>query len=205
MTWRGRGSTSICERGYKSLEFGYIVQAEDLDNDGVGIGANALTLNGGSIQTANGADSILTLGGPVTSGVARYMVDGRIAAVPRVDYARIYGNPPNGTAYAAGERIEGQVQFSMPVEVNGSLRLALNVGGRTRHTTLYRQSSDGRRLYFRYEVQPQDQDKDGISIPVNALSLNGGNIRGAAGVDADLNLGTHAITNAPKHKVNGGG
>ena len=105
----------------------------------------------------------------------------------------------------AGERIEGQVRFSVPVEVDGSPRLALNIGGRTRFATLYRQSSDGHWLNFRYEVQPRDQDKDGISIPVNALNLNGGTIRSAAGVDADLNLGAHAITNATDHKVNGGG
>ena len=44
VTWAGRGSTSVCEGGYKSLEFGYLVQAEDLDNDGIAIGTNGLTL-----------------------------------------------------------------------------------------------------------------------------------------------------------------
>ena len=139
----------------------------------------------------------------MTSGVAQHKVDGSVAAVPRVDYVRIYGNPPNGVGYAAGERIEGQVRFSIPVEVKGSPRLALNVGGRTRHATLYSQSSDGFWLNFRYEVQPQDLDEDGISIPANALQLNGGSIRSAAGANAGLSLGTHAIENAAQHKVDG--
>ena len=34
--------------------------------------------------------------------------------------------------------------------------------------------------------------------------LNGGSIRNAAGVDAELNLGNHAIVNAAEHKVDGG-
>ena len=179
------------------------MQAEDLDVDGIGIGTNALTLNGGSIQTADGADSILTLGGPLTSGIARYKVDGSVVAVPRVDYVRIYGNPPNGVAYAAGDRIEAQVRFSSPVEVEGSPRLALNMGGGIRHATLGWQSSSGRLLVFWYEVQPQDVDSDGISILASALKLNGGRIRSAAGADADLQLGTHAIEDAPEHKVDG--
>ena len=76
---------------------------------------------------------------------------------------------------------------------------------KTRHATLYSQSSDGFWLNFRYEVQPQDVDQDGVSVPANALTLNGGTIRSAAGVDAELNLGAHAITNATDHKVDGGG
>ena len=79
------------------------------------------------------------------------------------------------------------------------------MGGRIRDATLYRQNSDGTWLSFRYKVQTQDVDQDGIGIPANALRLNGGSIRSAAGVDADLNLGTHAITDAPNHKVDGGG
>ena len=52
-----------------------------------------------------------------------------MAAVPRVERVWVSSKPPNGTAYAAGERIEGHVRFSLLVEVNGRPRLALNVGG----------------------------------------------------------------------------
>ena len=204
VTWAGRGSTSVCEGGYKSLEFVYLVQAEDFDDDGIHIGTNALTLNGGTIQTVNGADSILALGGPLTSGIARYKVDGGVAAVPRVARVGISGNPPNGAAYAAGERINVWVQFSIPVKVVGNPRLALGVGEQTRQASRNGNSSDAKTTHwFRYEVQPQDVDADGISIPANALKLNGGSIRSAAGANADLNLGTHAVENASKHKVDG--
>ena len=204
VTWAGRGSTSVCEGGYKSLEFVYLVQAEDFDVDGIRIGTNALTLNGGSIKTVDGADSILALGGPLTSGVARYKVDGRVAAVPRVNQVWVSTKPSNGVAYAGGERIEVGIGFAVPVEVQGRPRLALRVGDKTRQASLNGDSSEARRhFWFRYEVQPQDVDQDGISVPADALTLNGGSIRSAAGANADLHLGTYAIENAAQQKVDG--
>ena len=204
VTWAGRGSTSVCEGGYKSLEFGYVVQTEDLGNAGIGIATNGLTLNGGTIQTVNGADSILALGGPLTVGAAQHKVDGSVAAVPRVNQVWVSTKPSNGVAYAGGEGIEVRIAFAVPVEVQGRPRLALRVGDKTRQASLNGNSSEARRhFWFRYEVQPQDVDPDGVSVPANALTLNGGSIRSAAGANADLNLGTHAIENASKHKVDG--
>ena len=203
VTWTGRGPISVCEGGYKSLEFGYMVQAEDLDSDGIDIPATGLTLNGGRIQTINGGESILALAGSLTTGVGRYKVDGSIAAVPRVDAVRIYGSPPNGVAYAEGESIRAYVRFTTPVEVDGSPRLALRVGGRMRHGAYDGRGSNGRDLWFRYEVQPEDVDSDGISIEANALTLNGGSIRSAAGADADLNLSPEVIESGVGHKVDG--
>ena len=88
--------------------------------------------------------------------------------------------------------------------MNGSPRLALNVGGRTRHATLYSQSSDGfKKAKLPLRGAAAGCGQDGISVPANALQLNGGSIRSAAGANADLNLGTHAIENAAQHKVDG--
>ena len=42
--------------------FYYTVQRDDLDTDGIGIAANALALNGGTIRSADGEDAILDLG-----------------------------------------------------------------------------------------------------------------------------------------------
>ena len=47
--------------------------------------------------------------------------------------------------------------------------------------------------------------RDGISIAADALALNGGSISSAAGADAVLDLGGHAVVNAADHKVDGGG
>ena len=203
VTWNGRGPISVCEGGYKSLEFDYMVQAEDLDSDGIDIPATGLTLNGGSIQAIKSGESILALAGSLITGVGRYKVDGSIAAVPKVTHVGIRDYPPDGTAYRAEETIGAWVRFSVPVEISGSPTLALDVGGRTRRAALASHSNDGMYLNFRYVVQAEDRDADGISVPANALALNGGSIRSAAGATADLHLGIHAVENAAGHKVDG--
>ena len=49
---------------------------------------------------------------------------------------------------------------------------------------------------FQYIVQASDRDDDGVSIPANAVRLNGGAIRDSAGQDADL---THeAVASGPR-------
>ncbi len=57
-------------------------------------------------------------------------------------------------------------------------------------------------LSFDYRVQAADRDEDGISIPANAMILNGGTITAADGTtDADV---THdAVAADPARKVNG--
>ena len=202
-TWSGDGSRSVCEAGYKSLEFRYVVQAEDRDADGIGIAATALTLNGGSIKTTDGLDSTLVLGGPATRSAATHKIDGSMAVVPEVSGLGISSRPSNGTAYAAGESIAVWVRFTSRIEATGSPRLALTVGSRTRHASFSSANRDGVSLHFRYEVQAEDADADGIGIAANALTLNGGSIRNPAGTDADLDLGSHAIVNAADHRVDG--
>ena len=56
---------------------------------------------------------------------------------------------------------------------------------------------------FYYTVQANDLDADGIGIVANALTLNGGTIRSLDGVDANLNLGRHAVAADPTRKVDG--
>ena len=58
-------------------------------------------------------------------------------------------------------------------------------------------------VHFEYVVQPSDLDEDGISIAANALDLNGGSIRDAAGNDAMIDLGPNAFRNDPRYKVDG--
>ena len=104
-------------------------------------------------------------------------------------------------AYGVGEAISVQIRFSQPVETAGDPMLAIGVGRQTGQAAL---SSRGEKtLWFRYAVQSGDTDTDGISIAADALALNGGSIRNAAGADAVLDLGGHAVVNAADHKVDG--
>ena len=90
--------------------------------------------------------------------------------------------------------------------ITGSPRVAIAVGADTRYAEFssYRPGAgtggEGL-LRFLYVVQASDRDDDGISIPANALSLNGGSIRDADGNDADLSH--DAAPDNPEHKVNG--
>ena len=179
------------------------MQADDTDADGIGILADALTLNRGSIRTSAGADAALGLGSYAFARDAGHKVDGSKVAAPIVTGVWIRSRPQDGTAYGLGEQIWGQVQFSQAVEMTGSPALALTVGARTRSASL--SSEGGRNLWFSYTVGAEDMDADGISIRADALALNGGTIRSAAGADAALGLGSHAVVNDSGHKVDSGG
>ena len=52
------------------------VVADDRDADGIGIGADALALNGGSILNTAGAEAVLDLGGRAVVNTADHKVDG---------------------------------------------------------------------------------------------------------------------------------
>ena len=187
------------------MAFRYAVQAEDRDADGISIAADALALNGGSIRSAAGADAVLDLGGHAVVNAADHKVDGSKATAAEVSAVWITSRPHDGMAYGSGEEIQAQVEFSVPLEVAGTPTLALAVGNTSRSASFYAPSTDGRALFFAYTVQAEDRDADGISIAADALALNGGSISSAAGADAALDLGGHAVVNAADHKVNGGG
>ena len=187
------------------LYFRYQVQSEDRDTHGIGIAANALALNGGSIRSESGTDADLGLGIHAALNFTDHRVDGSVAIAPEVSGVEFYGSPSRGTTYRAGEFITVSVRFTSRVEATGSPRLALTVGNRTRHASYWAPSRGRTILFFRYQVQPGDVDTDGIGIAANALTLNGGSIRSEGGTDAVLDLGAHAIANAADHKVDGGG
>ena len=185
----------------QTLWFRYAVQSGDTDTDGISIAADALSLNGGSIRSAAATDADLDLGSRAIANAAEHKVDGSIATAPKVSSVGIRSSPQDGEAYGAGEEIRVWLNFSQPVEATGDPMLAIGVGGQTRQASF--SSGAGQTLWFRYVVQAADRDADGISVAADALSLNGGSIRNAAGTDAERDLGGHAIVNAAEHKVDG--
>ena len=193
-------SKSSGEDGTSRLYFVYYVDPSDLDTDGLSIDADALALNGGSIRDGGGTSAALGLLGHVVSNDARYKVDGRTDSAPLL---RPFVPSPAGAAYGAGERMRISVQASEPVTVTGEPTLAVSIGDRVRQAEMWHVShvSSFSTLNFRYDVQASDRDEDGLSIAADALALNGGSIRDAAGSDADLNFGSRAVTDS--HRVDG--
>ena len=185
--------------GVDSLWFRYEVRAEDLDVDGIGVPADALTLNGATIRSLTGTQARLDMGEHAIAA-ADQRVDGSRATAPRVAGLWFSGQPQDGDTYHQGEAIDVAIAFGLGVEVRGDPQLALVIGGRSVRAAF--RGHEGDTLWFRYVVRAEDRDVDGIGVPADALTLNGGAIRSPAGPEARLGLGRHAITAAP-HKVDG--
>ena len=174
--------------GGLSLYFDYTVQETDRDDDGIGIAANALALDGGTITAADDTTAADLTHGAVAAAPG-HKVDGSLASPPAVKSISFTSSPARGDAYERGEEIGVFVLFDRTVSATGTARLALSIGEETRHATA---SGWGRSpaLFFAYTVQEADRDEDGISIAADALALDGGTIKGPDGTtDADL---THA-------------
>ena len=138
-------------------------------------------------------------GGNLTAGTVT------VRAVPGVSGVSFTGTPPVNSTWRGGEKIVVDVEFSPGVTVTGTPQLGLGIGSNTRQAAYESSGSTSTRLRFGYVVQSADTDTDGVSIAATALGLNGGSIvhSGASGVNAELGLGTHAVTDDSDHKVDG--
>ena len=105
--------------------------------------------------------------------------------------------------YVRGETITVQARFSRPVTVTGTPRIALRIGGATRYASYARTRTGGTRLDFRYQVQENDLDANGVGVPRDALQLNGGSIRHAVSASVGADLRSAAVPDNDDHKVNG--
>ena len=184
-------STHSAVGAYRTIAFEYVVQADDMDSDGIGVPANALTLNGGTITMQGDISIVADLTHDAVAG--EHKVDGSAVHAPRILWG-VYGfgvSPPaNGEAFGRGETIEVSLLLDRRVEISGDPRVSLQVGTRTRQASFREVFSRGANvfLFFEYVVQAEDMDSDGIGIPANALTLNGGSItlEGDAATAADL-------------------
>ena len=122
---------------------------------------------------------------------------------PEVSSLAITSNPGGDQIYAAEDEIEVTVRFSETVAVEGTPRLRLRVGSRTR-TAGYLRGTDTAVLVFGYEVADGDEDTDGVSIEAGRIDLNGGTIEDQAGNAADREYPTaEARNNQSNHRVDG--
>ena len=183
--------------------FTYTVQDGDLDEDGISIGADALSLIGGNVTNSADQRLILSLAAHTITDNPRHKVDG---SGPRVTAVGILSTPVNGDTYLEGEEITVSATFDEPLVGDvDNLRLTLNLGPAAVVAQETELSDLNQTASFTYTVQDGDLDEDGISIGADALSLTGGSTTDEAGNPADLSLAAHAITDNPGHKVDGGG
>ena len=165
------------------------MQASDEDRDGVSVPANALSLGTGmTLKDQYGQDVVLTHG---ARGFPDHLVN---SAPPRgITGIGVVSPEPDAGFYATGDTIELHVTFSGTVTAAGSasgtppgVALALRVGP-TERSAAYLLGSGTNKLRFLYTVQAGDEDRDGVSVPANGLSLGTGvTLKGPYGQDADL-------------------
>ncbi|WP_277372960.1 Ig-like domain-containing protein [Pseudomonas sp. AA-38] len=134
--------------------------------------SNLITLNNTAVQDAAGNAGI---GGTLSSN---YAVDTVVPLIGSV-------NVPAGVQYNAGDTLTFVVNASEAVLVNGTPRLALDIGGTTIFAD-YVAGSGTTTLVFQYNVQPGLNDADGITV--TGLQNNGGSLRDATGNAMNLTL-----------------
>ncbi|MFV3370633.1 DUF4347 domain-containing protein [Pseudomonas sp. NY15435] len=132
-----------------------------------GTGTLGLNLNGSATGIVDAAGNALS--GGLTGAV--YSVDRDAPTVTAVSV-------PSGGLNNAGDTLDFVVQTSEAVLVDGSPKLAIDMGGRTVYAD-YVRGSGSNSLVFRYTVQAGDNDADGIQV--TGLSTNGGSLRDATG------------------------
>ena len=194
-----------------AVVFSYTVAEGDLDDDGVAIGANKLTLNSGSIKDA--ADNAANLSHDALSAQTGHKVDGVRPTISSVSLVSSTGGSDG--VYTAGETLTASVEFDEGVIVSGGPLLELDFEGTVKLADFSYADPKcegpfcgfspgpwavrGIQLKFDYTVLSGDSDTDGAAVGANAVSLNGGSIKDAAGNDAEL---THdAVADDPGHKV----
>jgi hypothetical protein len=98
--------------------------------------------------------------------------------------------PADGT-YHVGDNLDFTVTWDTNVVVTGTPQLALTIGATTVRAN-YASSPTSTTTLFRYTVISGQTDNNGITV--GALTLNGGTIQTATGIDATLTLNSVAST-----------
>lgn len=194
-----------------SIFFEYIVAEGDSDLDGIAIPANpfrgvggidvglGVIIPGAFIEDAAGNDAVLDYAGAGPS--ADHKVNLPPETAPSIASVAIISDPGEDGVYSNGDEILVSVAFAPPgeVTVTGDPQLTLDVGGAARTADYKTFNYDGvTSLAFAYAIAAGDHDGDGISIPANAINLNGGTIGSA---DADANLDHAAVPSKAGHRV----
>jgi hypothetical protein len=86
----------------------------------------------------------------------------------------------NGS-YTVSSYLPITFQISENVSISGTPKISLDVGGTTRDATYHAGSSTSSSLVFRYQVQANDNDPDGIVMAFSSVNLNGGSINDSFG------------------------
>ncbi len=172
--------------GTSALVFRYTVQSGDNDSDGIAVDT-AIDLNiVGTINDAANNGAVLTLNNkPSTSGIL----------IDNVGPIMVGVNNPVDKTYKLGDNLYFIFNYNENVNVvttGGTPSIELVIGNTTRYAN-YVDGSGSASLIFRYTVQNNDADSDGIKVNP-AIRLNGGTIKDSAGNGADTLFAEYSLT-----------
>ena len=216
----------IAGSGTSALLFAYVTVVGDIDNEGFGLKANSLTLNGGTIKDANGTAANLahiaiaksttrklTATAPATvattTTVATATTTTTVATttttaattttttVAAPTISSVAFKEPTNEKWIPGQSLQVKIVFNVPVVVTGSPYISLLSDGINKAT--YLDGSGSTSLIFAYTILSGDIDNTGVGIAASAIVLNSGTIKSASGVTATL---THsAVARSSTRKI----
>ena len=173
--------------GTIDMHYYYTVVAEDSDQDGVSIAANAISLNGATIRNSDD-----TVDASLTHAAVPDNPDHVVNKIPLIvtGGVQIASTPSSDDTYGRNEIITFIVAFDSDVTVDvidGTPYLEFTIGDNLRTAAYDASSSSDRSLVFSYTVVQADSDDDGVSMAANAVNLDGASItHSQIGTDADL-------------------
>lgn len=159
--------------GTNQITWNYTVVDTDQDVNGITLVA-AINTALGTIADASGnalADNLTITSFP---GV---LVD---TATPSITS---FIEPVNAMYADGGGELSFQVNFSEAVDIVGTPRLNLNIGGVTRYA-IYTSGTGSTGIEFKYQIIAGDDDSDGITLNSNIIDTNGGSV--LASSDSDV-------------------
>ena len=152
---------SASDSSADELAFLYEVTADDHDQDGVSIDADALELNGGAIHKDGDTSTNAVLDHAALDADS----DHRVNRDPFIvsDGVSVISDPQAAAdTYGLGEVIEIEVEFSAAVDATTGTDFVLSVAGAKRAPLL--RGSGTKKLVFGYTVVASDDDDSGIWI-----------------------------------------
>ena len=218
----------IAGSGTSALLFAYVTVAGDVDNDGFGLKANSLTLNGGTIKDANGTAANLThvaiaksstrkLTATAPAPVATTTTVATGATTTTVATTTTTTAATTTTTTSAAAPTISSVAFKEPtndkwipgqsLQVKIIFNVPVVVTGSPYISLLsdginkatYLDGSGTNSLVFAYTILSGDIDNTGVGIAANSIVLNSGTIKSASGVNATL---THsAVARSSTRKI----
>ena len=191
--------------GTNTLVFRYPVRDFDLDTTGIsvapGSGSDSGERNGilgtGSVVFVEGDDEHpVYIGYDALIDLPHHKVDGRAY----VKSVAITSEPEGGDQYTAGEQILIALTFDRAVSVELEPGITIEVGDE-RKRARYHSGSSSDTLMFRYMVDDDDVDHDGISVPWQNGFKGSGRVREAE-TGSKVNERIPKVAHQSAHRVN---